>query len=161
MNIFDRILNKLSKYYKGDDELEKLPEVEKIIEKETCQIEVAKLYHGMHEVSNNKELRQLLGFNPASTPWCAGFVNAIEKKCGRKGTGKLLARGYLKYGTPVDEPQKGDIVVFKRGNSNWQGHVGYFVQKDGDRILVLGGNQNSKVCYKYYPESKLLGYRRP
>lgn len=121
----------------------------------------AKKYLDMHERTDNKTLKKLLGFDPAKTPWCAGFCNSIEQACGRKGTGKLTARSYLKYGTPVDNPLPGDIVVFKRGALPWQGHVGYFVKQVGDQILVLGGNQSNMVCYKYYPVKKLLGYRRP
>lgn len=125
------------------------------------RIDEANKYIEMHERTHNKQLKKLLGFDPAKTAWCAGFVNAIEKACGGKGTGKLLARSYLKYGTPVDQPQPGDIVVLKRGLLPWQGHVGYFVKEVGDQILVLGGNQSNKVCQKYYPKKKLLGYRRP
>jgi uncharacterized protein (TIGR02594 family) len=125
------------------------------------QIELAKQFHGWHENDNNAELQALLGFNPATTAWCAGFVNAIEKMCGRKGTGKLNARSYLEYGTATGIPQLGDIVVYKRGNSSWQGHVGYYIDRDINGILTLGGNQGDKVCYKYYNVKDVLGYRKP
>lgn len=160
--MIDYLLNKASKYFSAKQPEDEGKEIEReVVEKTPKQIMIAKSYHGMHERTNNKNLRLLLGFNPASTPWCAGFVNSIEKKCGRKGTGKLLARSYLNYGAAVDNPRKGDIVVFKRGNSSWQGHVGYYISQDKNGVLTLGGNQNNKVCYKYYPKSKLLGYRRP
>lgn len=150
----------LDSYYKIPEE--KAPEeAKKDPKKDVCQIEYAKIYHGKHEVSDNAELKALLKFDPAKTPWCAGFVNAIERLCGRKGTEKLTARSFLNYGKQVNLPKKGDIVVFKRGKLPWQGHVGYFIQQDKNGILVLGGNQSNKVCYKYYPKSALLGYRRP
>ncbi len=156
--ILDYLLNKLSGYLKGSHTYEG-----KIIDPtldEPDQIRRAKLYHSMDETKDNNKLGDLLGFNPATTPWCAGFVNAIEKQCGRKGTGQMLARSYLKYGTPVSTPKLGDIVVFKRGNSSWQGHVGYYISEGSDGILSLGGNQSNKVCYKYYPKKDVLGYRR-
>lgn len=160
MSILDSIFNKLSKYINIKDDISKAPEVQKELV-EPCQLLEAKKYHGMHERTHNKVLRSLLGFDPAKTPWCAGFVNSIERLCGRKGIDTLLARHYLKYGVPISNPLPGDIAVFKRGNSSWQGHVAYFISKDNKGILVLGGNQSNKVCYKYYPASSLLGYRRP
>lgn len=124
-------------------------------------IKEAHKYIEMHEKVHNKQLQELLGFNPAKTAWCAGFVTAIEKACGREGTGSLLARSYLKYGTPVDKPEAGDIVILKRGLLPWQGHVGYYMGHRDKVVLVLGGNQSNKVCHKYYPLRKVLGYRRP
>lgn len=158
------------KDYLGGNEIHNTPEIppkkatpspeetEKMI---PLQIILAKKYRNLEEVKDNVKLKALLGFDPAKTAWCAGFVNAIEKMAGRKGSGQLAARGYLNYGTSVSNPKMGDIVVFKRGSSSWQGHVGYFINKTNEGILVLGGNQSDKVCYKYYPESALLGYRRP
>lgn len=161
MSIFKTIKDALKKdtTFAGTPEHE-LPEVA-MTDLEPQQITTAKLFHGKHETYDNVTLRALIGFDPAQVAWCAGFVNAIEKRCGRSGTGQLNARSYLKYGTPVTIPQLGDIVVFKRGNSSWEGHVGYFVSQDNNGILVLGGNQSNKVCYKYYPTASLLGYRRP
>lgn len=123
--------------------------------------DVASKYLGKHEVTHNKFLKKLLGFNPAKTAWCAGFVNTIEQKCGRQGTGKLLARSYLKYGERIISPGYGDIVVLKRGWSSWQGHVGYFVGETPTHVKVLGGNQDNQVSIKLYPKKKVLGYRRP
>lgn len=158
--MIDFILNKLSKYLQESTDGQ-------IIHTEDVKIDVpkqiffARAYLDLHEVHDNQELKDLLKFNPKTTPWCSGFVNAIEKLCKRKGTGKLLARSYLEYGNPVTTPRLGDIVVLRRGNSSWQGHVGYFIERDTSGILVLGGNQSNKVCYKYYNAEDLLAYRRP
>jgi uncharacterized protein (TIGR02594 family) len=161
MSIFDTIRD----YFKKDDTFSKIPEHElkevEPVELEPLQIIKAKVWHGKKEVEDKIVLKQLLGIDPSTTAWCAAFVNAIEKQCGRAGTGKLNARSYLNYGTPTSRPEKGDIVVFKRGNSSWEGHVGYYMSQDENGILVLGGNQSNKVCYKYYPKASLLGYRRP
>lgn len=145
------------------DDLKKHPEVIKETSepKEPMQIQIAKKYHGLHEVNDNIKLKALLGFDPSKTAWCAGFVNAIERMCKRQGTGKLTARSYLKYGVHSNNPTLGDIVVFKRGKLPWQGHVAYYIQRDGDQLLVLGGNQSNKVCYKYYPASAILDIRTP
>lgn len=157
--MIDYLLNKLSKYLKAGDLNGRTVEAKQV--EGPLQIVYAKMYHGMDENRDNARLRLLLGINPATTPWCAAFVNAIERKCGRPGTGKMLARSYLKYGKGVVTPQSGDIVVFKRGNSSWQGHVGYFVSETPVSVLTLGGNQGNAVTYQYYPKAAVLGYRRP
>ena len=161
MSIFDTIKD----YFNKDNTFSDVPEhaLPEVAPEtlEPLQIIKAKVWHGKKEVEDIIVLSLLLGFNPSTTAWCAGFVNAIEKQCGRKGTDALNARSYLKYGTPVTTPQLGDIVVFKRGNSSWEGHVGYYMSQSDSGILVLGGNQSNKVCYKYYPKASLLGYRRP
>lgn len=57
--------------------------------------------------------------------WCAAFVNSVLAANGIKGTGKLSARSFLGFGEATDTPNKGDIVVTKRGNDPAQGHVGF------------------------------------
>lgn len=127
----------------------------------TEAVDMALRYLNLHERKDNKCLKKLLKLNPARIAWCAAFVNAIEQAVGRKGTGKLTARSYLKYGTRVRTPVYGDIVVLKRGFSSWQGHVGYYVGETPTHIRVLGGNQDNQVSIKLYPKRKLLEYRRP
>lgn len=97
-----------------------------------------------------------------ATAWCAAFVGAMLKRAGVHGTGKLTARSYLEWGKPVDlkDAKPGDILVFQRGKSTWQGHVGFFVGRSGAMVRVLGGNQSDAVIEQHYPVSKLLGVRR-
>ena len=97
------------------------------------------------------------------TAWCAAFVGAMLRRAGVKSTGALNARSYLDWGTPVDRKnaQPGDVVIFKRGNSSWQGHVAFFVKDRGALIDVLGGNQSNAVNVKGYQAAALLGIRRP
>lgn len=126
--------------------------------------DIAKSFLNKTETRDREELREFfkiakLKVDPAKTPWCAAFVNACLASCGIKGTGLLTARSFLKFGKKTDTPQKGDIVVFKRGNSAWQGHVGFYVKETGTGILTLGGNQSNKVCYQVYSKTSLLGYR--
>jgi uncharacterized protein (TIGR02594 family) len=102
------------------------------------------------------------GVKNDETAWCAAFVGAMLERAGMDGTGKLNARSYLDWGKPVErkDAQPGDIVVFKRGNSSWQGHVAFFVKDRGALIDVLGGNQSNAVNIKGYQSSQLLGIRR-
>lgn len=95
------------------------------------------------------------------TAWCAAFANAMLVRAGFKGTGKLTARSFLQWGHKLRRGKEGCIVVFKRGNSSWQGHVAFYVGETKTHIKVLGGNQANAVNIKYYPKSRLLGYRWP
>jgi len=100
--------------------------------------------------------------DPATTAWCAAFVNATLAQTGGQGTGALNARSFMKWGQEVQDPQRGDVAVFSRGDPNgWQGHVGFFegLNEDGS-IRVLGGNQGDAVSVANYPANRLLGYRR-
>src|SRR5690606_1828194 len=87
---------------------------------------------GKAEVPNREELADYLrtggaNLDPATTAWCAAFVNASLAKAGRQGTGALNARSFLDWGQAVDKPQPGDVAIFSRGDPNgWQGHVGFF-----------------------------------
>jgi len=74
-----------------------------------------------------------------------------------------MARSFLTYGDPVDEPRLGDIVIFSRGDP-WQGHVAFYmatrVIEGKEVIIVLGGNQKDMVSYDSYPSSRVVGIRR-
>ena len=122
---------------------------------------------GLNEGQQKAALNEYLAnggqnLDPAVTAWCAAFVDATLKQSGGQGTGKLNARSYLDWGNPVDQPQRGDIAVFSRGDPNgWQGHVGFFdgYAEDGS-IRVLGGNQGDAVSIANYSPDSLLGFRR-
>lgn len=101
------------------------------------------------------------GVKHDSVPWCAAFACSVLERSGIRSPRKLTARSFLNWGEEVTDPQVGDVVVFKRGNSSWQGHVAFFVEETGKGISVLGGNQSDAVNIRTYSKSKLLGYRRP
>lgn len=135
--------------------------------------EVAQSYLGLEEYPGARHNETVVGFAAAvghswvqddETPWCASFVGAVLAQVGLPHTGKLNARSYLDWGTPVDlsDAQRGDVVIFSRGDPNgWQGHVAFYAGRDDNgNILVLGGNQGNKVSIAPYPLSRLLGVRR-
>lgn len=95
-----------------------------------------------------------------SVPWCAAFVGAMLERTGYAGTGSLMARSYLKWGKKLAEPERGAVVVFKRGAAP-AGHVGFVESWDADSITCLGGNQGDAVTYASFPRSSVLGYRWP
>lgn len=130
-------------------------------------IDIAGTALGLNETTKKAALQDYLqnggqNLDPATTAWCAAFVDATLAQAGKQGTGKLNARSYLEWGQEVSEPQVGDIAVFSRGDPNgWQGHVGLFkgYNEDGT-INVLGGNQSNSVSVKPYSADRLLGFRR-
>ena len=132
--------------------------------------EVAAAFVGFQEEEHKNVLSSFIknavgtNLDPSKTAWCAAFVNAALGATGREGTGALNARSFLNWGTPVQNPQEGDVVVFSRGDPNgWEGHVGFYVGETEDgRIKVLGGNQGTsgEVSVAIYGRDRLLGYRR-
>jgi len=134
-------------------------------------MDIARGYLGTKEVAgadNNPLIMEMYASVGAdwvehdSVAWCAAFVGHCLERAGIRSTRKLTARSYLTFGEPVDlkDAREGDIVVFKRGNSGWKGHVAFFVADAGSKIAVLGGNQGDAVTIAKYPKSTLLGVRR-
>jgi uncharacterized protein (TIGR02594 family) len=133
-------------------------------------LEVAKSYLGM-DAGSPKQAKTLSAFfkkaggvdlDPATTAWCAAFANSVLGAAGIKGTGSTMAQSFLKLGTAVKKPTKGDIVVFERGaKGSGLGHVGFVVgiNKNGT-LQVLGGNQSNKTSIETFKTDRVLGYRR-
>ena len=134
-------------------------------------LSIARSYEGLEEIvggEHNPEILRFwelcgLPFKDDETPWCAGFVGGCLEQCGINSSRSGMARSYLKWGRPIDEPIKGCIVVFWRGSVNSpSGHVGFFMGKPNNiHIYCLGGNQGNRVCIKKYPAARVLGYRLP
>jgi uncharacterized protein (TIGR02594 family) len=95
-----------------------------------------------------------------SVPWCAAFVGAMLRRSGYKGTGSLMARSYLNWGTKLDKPQRGCVVIFKRGAPP-AGHVAFVDEWTANAIRCVGGNQSDAVTVASYPRVNVLGYRWP
>ncbi len=93
--------------------------------------------------------------------WCAAFVGSCLERSGVKSTRSLLARSYLKWGEPLDQPTPGCVAVFSRGSDPQAGHVGFYFAALHDGIQVLGGNQSNSVRIASIPSARLLGYRWP
>ena len=125
-----------------------------------AQLTVAEQFVGMNEQTDRVTLKEFMGIDPARVEWCAAFVNSVLSDVDITGTGSLMARSYLDWGKSTDTPSPGDIMVFSRGNSNWQGHVGFYVAtvtyKNTAYWIVLGGNQDNSVSYRMYK----VGHRR-
>jgi uncharacterized protein (TIGR02594 family) len=91
-------------------------------------------------------------------PWCSSFVNWCIVRAGYIGTSSAAARSWAKWGTKIDKPVKGCIVVLTRTGG---GHVGFYEDGDEFTIEVLGGNQDDAVNVRKYRASRLLCYVLP
>ncbi|WP_454279936.1 TIGR02594 family protein, partial [Sphingomonas sp. Marseille-Q8236] len=128
----------------------------------------AQRYKGLSEndAGDRDQLRQLfrqanINVDPKMVAWCAAFVNSVLAAGGVKGTDSLSARSFLNYGQSTDDPNKGDIVVSRRGRNEAQGHVGFYQGTDAKgNILVLGGNTSDKVGTSTIARKDVLGFRR-
>ena len=132
----------------------------------------AQPYIGLDERIHRRELKELLDVDPVRTEWCAAFVNSVLEIDGIPNLNDqtryppLMARSFLHWGERVEleNIQRGDVVVFPRGNAGWKGHVGFYVDTQihngREYWIILGGNQSNEVRYDFYSPSKVLGIRR-
>ena len=96
-------------------------------------------------------------------PWCSCFLQWCALHCGLRGAGSAMARSWLRAGEAVEVPMRGDVVVLWRGDPDGpSGHVGLFHDWDitGNRVQLLGGNQNNAVGLGVYATRRILGFRR-
>lgn len=104
-------------------------------------------------------------------PWCSSFLNRICWLLRLPRSKSAAARSWLTVGRaiPIEEADADtDVVILKRGGAGQpgpevlkaQGHVGLYAGRDGDRVLVLGGNQGNAVSVAGFPVNQILGIRR-
>lgn len=133
-------------------------------------VSVARKYVGLSERSDRTTLASFFAdkldqhIDPARTPWCAAFINAVLSEAGYPTSGSNQGISFASYGTKVSTPRVGDIVVIKGGRSS-RTHVGIYVGAEmrGNRkyIKLLGGNQSNHVQVSSYDARKIIAIRRP
>jgi uncharacterized protein (TIGR02594 family) len=101
------------------------------------------------------------GVKDDAVAWCAAFVGAELQRAGHKPSGSLAARSYERWGVGLAKPVLGCVATKRRGNSAWQGHVGFVVGADEKHIILLGGNQNDRVSIASFPRDQFTSYRWP
>ena len=130
-----------------------------------------KTVFGLHEINNNRQLREWLVSDrktlgdPKALPWCGDYVEtAIKKSLPKEAfTGALAenpywARNWLAFGVAT-KPVYGAIAVFQREGGG--GHVGFLVGEDATDYYVLGGNQTNAVNISRIDKKRCLGTRWP
>lgn len=128
---------------------------------------VARRERGVKESIGLADNPRIVEYHAATTlratddevPWCSSFVNWCVLQAGYKGTRSAAARSWMKWGTKIDTPVEGCIVVLTRLGG---GHVGFYVGGHASgTIHILGGNQSDSVRVSGYLESRVLGYFMP
>jgi uncharacterized protein (TIGR02594 family) len=97
------------------------------------------------------------------TAWCACFVNWCLKQAGKPAHGSASARAWLRYGHTTG-PKTGAICIiyrkpFSDSASGW--HVGFWIGGPPQAPILLGGNQNNKVCRKQFVGIEQVYFRWP
>lgn len=95
--------------------------------------------------------------------WCGIMMGEVFDRCGlNKPISYISARSWLNVGEDIGikEATPGDLVIFSRPPSTWQGHVGLYVWHNETHIMTYAGNQSNKVGFALYPIDRLLGIRR-
>lgn len=131
-------------------------------------LDAARYYLGLAEIAGpgthptiRKWLTRLKAWwSDDETPWCGTFVSAAFLDVGITPVKHWYrAKAWLEWGTPLNDPVPGCVVVFERKGG---GHVGFVVGEDlTGRLLVLGGNQGNRVSIAPFDRSRVLGYRWP
>ena len=135
---------------------------------ELSWIKEARKHIGLREVKGSKHNPLILGWLKSlkawwandEVPWCGVFT----AECLRVGSRALpkhwyRASDYLNWGTRLDQPCYGCIVVFTRTGG---GHVGFVVGEDRrGNLMVLGGNQSDAVSIAPFNVGRVSGYRWP
>lgn len=96
----------------------------------------------------------VLGGRPAHCParrWCGCFMAA---HLGIQSRGLWVARNWAAVGQRAGGPGAGVIAV-------WRHHVGLIKAVDGNRILVLSGNDGRAVRERWRTTKGIIAYRVP
>ena len=150
---------------------------------EITPFDLAERFLGVREVAGSVDNPQIMAMlkldntwpTNDEVPWCSAFVNYICWLLKLPRSKDLRARSWLLVGRIIDidnvveQPEKGfDIVIIKRGIGqqpgpdviNAQGHVGFFVEFEGQFVKILGGNQADSVNVSRFLAEDILGIRR-
>lgn len=99
------------------------------------------------------------------TAWCMSFVLYCLARSGipinLPEEQRLLARSGLRIGVKLEAPRVGAVCILSRGDSTWQGHIGFVTAWTPTHVKLLGGNQANSVNESWHPIEKVLGYRWP
>lgn len=80
-----------------------------------------------------------------TTAWCAASLNWCLNQKGYAGSGSASSGSFRTAPGKTDNPQVGDIAVFREGDlkkaKQCYGHVGFYVGQDSETVTVCGGNQ--------------------
>jgi uncharacterized protein (TIGR02594 family) len=98
-----------------------------------------------------------------TTPWCGAFADHCMKASGNRTAAASIPKGaaaaanWKAWGTGLPWPSpslpEGAVVVLSPN------HVGFFLEFEGDRVFLLGGNQSDRVDRTPFPRSQIVAVR--
>lgn len=127
---------------------------------------------GLHERRDRDKIREYLrtggaGMDPATTSWCAAFVNSSLQREGVKGSGSAVATSFVNWGKPATGGvQRGDVLVITRGHRAGEtgGHVGMATGQTrqgphGLEYEMISGNSSDQVRRTWEPATRVTARR--
>lgn len=130
---------------------------------------MAEMYRrlGLNEVRDNKTLSEWLRTgkflgNPAKLPWCGDAIETcIYKTLPNEPapSNPFFAQSWAKFGIDAGGPIVGSIGVIRWSPSS--GHVGIVAGIDGNRVIMIGGNQSNAITISSFPLDKFIAFRWP
>lgn len=124
--------------------------------------EVVGPIHNAAIISWAKELSIEKIYTNDELAWCGLAMAICAKRAGKdipmKSWDILRALQWERFGTNVNIPMLGDILIFKRSGG---GHVGMYVGEDTSAYHVLGGNQSNQFNIVRIGKDRLYKARRP
>lgn len=86
----------------------------------------------------------------------------VMSECGIAGTGSASARSWLDWGTRLDSPREGCVVVFSQPCGPATGHVNLFLGFTRNaKVRGVGVLRSGPVSVLAFPKWRVLGYRWP
>lgn len=113
-----------------------------------------------------KEIGQSVAkmYTADSIPWCGLAMGVVAKRAGKDlPKDPLWALNWGTFGTYIEEPELGDILVYTRITPDGKkaGHVHLYVGQDNKSYFGLGGNQSDAFNIARMAKSRLYTSRRP
>ena len=137
------------------------------------EIATAEMKAGVKEIPgevNNPRIveyhRSTIGTFPDETPWCSSFTCWCFEQAKLPHPKTAWAYNWRTWRgvKKLTQPKYGCIVVLGKSAGGADGHVGFFVEKDGkDKVKLLGGNQGDAVNISTFSinDRGLQGYYWP
>lgn len=98
------------------------------------------------------------GVQDDEVDWASAFVEWSLNQIGIEGPHSMDPHAWLNWGQEIAAPEEGCITVF---SFKGLGHVGLFVNEEGNSVDILGGNQSDLVKVSRYAKKDVIGYRLP
>lgn len=101
---------------------------------------------------------------PDDVPWCASFVsfcmaNSDNPMIIESNLKSNRASDWMHWGEPIDNPPVGALCVMSPMVKGSSGHVGFFIKRNDQKVILFGGNQGDSVCEKDFPVNKIRSFR--